>query len=314
MFSIQLGSGPVVDLPPGLKVLNGIFEAVSTRTAGFSCVNLAALHPAVRFSYMVMMYISVFPIAISVRRTNVYEEKSLGVYGGNDIDEQAAGSDLSYVGAHLRRQLSFDLWYIVIGFFIINITEGGRLMAGDFTQFDVLFEVVSAYGTVGMSIGYSGVNASLSSQFSVLGKLVIIAMVIRGRHRGLPYGLDRAILLPSESLNATEAADDARMARLVSHTSASTAVHRSPSVSGRHRRMSGDHGNILASLLHPGPAVPADPPVTDLRKRSPDTCAISEEPEPYATRISSRRTEPGASRRFAPTFSLDRPRTSAGND
>ncbi|KAK3301978.1 cation transport protein-domain-containing protein [Chaetomium strumarium] len=311
---LDLGRSPVVDLPAGLKVLNGVFEAVSTRTAGFSCVNLAALHPAVRFSYMVMMYISVFPIAISVRRTNVYEERSLGVYSKNDIDEQAAGSDLSYVGAHLRRQLSFDLWYIVIGFFIINITEGARLMAGDFTQFDVLFEVVSAYGTVGMSIGYTGVNASLSSQFSVLGKLVIIAMVIRGRHRGLPYGLDRAILLPSESLNATEAADDARMARHVSHTSATTGAARSSSVGGRHRAMSGDHGNILTSLLHPGPAVPADPHMTDLGLRFSDTGAMSEEPESYATRVSSRRTEPGVSRRFDPTLSLDRPRTSAGNE
>ncbi len=65
-----------------------------------------------------MMYISVFPIAISVRRTNVYEEKSLGIYNKHEIDEQTNSTDLSYVGAHLRRQLSFDLWYIFIGFFI----------------------------------------------------------------------------------------------------------------------------------------------------------------------------------------------------
>jgi Trk-type K+ transport system membrane component len=29
---------------------------------------------------MIMMYISVFPVAISIRRTNVYEERSLGIY------------------------------------------------------------------------------------------------------------------------------------------------------------------------------------------------------------------------------------------
>src|SRR3954447_10043834 len=108
----QLGSKALGDIPTaGLKVLNGFFEAASTRTAGFSCVSLADLHPGVQVSYMIMMYISVFPIAISVRRTNVYEEQSLGIYGGgrDDVDEQADGSDLSYVGAHLRRQLSFDL-------------------------------------------------------------------------------------------------------------------------------------------------------------------------------------------------------------
>ncbi len=250
---------------------------------------------------MVMMYISVFPIAISVRRTNVYEEKCLGVYHSHDIDDTAAQSDLSYVGSHLRRQLSFDLWYIVVGFFIILIAEGNKLMANDFSIFAVLFEVVSAYGTVGMSLGYPTVNASLCSQFTVVGKLVLIAMMIRGRHRGLPYGLDRAILLPSESLNATEAADaDARMARHTSHTSATGP--RASSL-GRHISITGDH-NILTSLLHPGPAIPVDPP-QDLHRRSMDRDrgAGVEDAEPYATRVSSRRTEGGGQgvvRRFDP--------------
>ncbi len=57
---------------------------------------------------MIMMYISVFPIAISVRRTNVYEEKSLGIYRKTELEDQAYGSDLEYVRAHLRQQLSFD--------------------------------------------------------------------------------------------------------------------------------------------------------------------------------------------------------------
>jgi Trk-type K+ transport system membrane component len=36
-----------------------------------------------------MMYISIFPVAISIRRTNVYEEKSLGIYAHED-DENAS--------------------------------------------------------------------------------------------------------------------------------------------------------------------------------------------------------------------------------
>jgi hypothetical protein len=306
----------VVDLPAGIKVLNGIFEAVSTRTAGFSCVNLAQLHPAVQFSYMVMMYISVFPIAISVRRTNVYEEKSLGVYSSNDVDEAANQSDLSYVGSHLRRQLSFDLWYIVLGFFVINIVEGKKIMRDEFSMFAVLFEVVSAYGTVGMSLGHPSINASLCAKFSVAGKLVLIAMMIRGRHRGLPYGLDRAILLPSESLNAREAADASdRMARLQSHTSAATGGARAPSIGRRKSIVTSEHGNLLTSLLHPGPAVPVlDSVMSGLHRRSTNTTDVDEEPEPYATRITSRRTEPGVTRRWDSSFFTPRPRTSGGED
>lgn len=158
------------------------------------------------------MYISVFPVAISVRRTNVYEEKSLGIYSSSSQDEEDDDDEKepSYVGAHLRRQLSFDLWYIFMGLFIIAIAEGKHLQNTNeyaFTVFSCLFEIVSAYGTVGLSLGYPNINASFSAEFSVVSKLVIIAMQIRGRHRGLPYELDRAILLPSENLHKNEDED-----------------------------------------------------------------------------------------------------------
>ncbi|KAK4502060.1 hypothetical protein PRZ48_007871 [Zasmidium cellare] len=204
---LDLNETVVEDMPAGIQVLNGWFQATSTRTAGFASVTLSELHAAIQVSYMVMMYISVFPIAISVRRTNVYEEKSLGIFGG---EEDGGEESQSYVSQHLRRQLSFDLWYIFLGLFIICIVEGDRIANTNqyaFTTFSVLFEIVSAYGTVGLSLGYPGINASFSAEFRVISKLIIIAMMIRGRHRGLPYALDRAILLPSEKLQQKEAED-----------------------------------------------------------------------------------------------------------
>lgn len=270
----------MADLSAGIKVLDGAFQAFSTRTAGFSCVNLAELHPGVQTSYLIMMYISIFPIAISVRRTNVYEEKSLGIYEGHEEteDHEPAGS-LSYVGAHLRRQLSFDLWYIFIGFFILSISEGTRIQNGDFNMFSVLFEIVSAYGTVGLSLGYPGINASLSSQFTTVGKLVVIAMQIRGRHRGLPYGLDRAVLLPSEHRFRQEAEEQALpKARTLPRRNSAVSVATTSGRSirrGRSKSIDANHldrknSNLLTSFLHPGPAVPhpprrvmSDPAVTD---------------------------------------------------
>ncbi|KAE8375434.1 cation transport protein-domain-containing protein [Aspergillus bertholletiae] len=220
---LDLNDSAVTSLSTGIKILDGLYQAACTRTAGFSVVSISELHPAVQVSYMIMMYISVFPIAISLRRTNVYEEKSLGIYPSEDDDNEENQTPPSYIGAHLRRQLSFDLWYVFLGLFIITIVEGGRLQRQDdysFQIWSVLFEVVSAYGTVGLSMGYPGVNASFASQFQTLSKLVIIAMQIRGRHRGLPYSLDRAILLPSEALNHHEIADmERRMRRRASSLS-----------------------------------------------------------------------------------------------
>ena len=149
-----------------------------------------------------------------------------------------------------------------MGFFIIAISEGSRLQSGDpaFTMFSILFEIVSAYGTVGLSLGYTGIDASLSAEFGIIAKLVIIAMQIRGRHRGLPYELDRAILLPSEHLQEKEQADAMQLAR---RRSSLATVDRNALVSSgtakmedRGRSRSRKGSNFLGTLLHPGPTIP----------------------------------------------------------
>ncbi|RLV95413.1 Low-affinity potassium transport protein [Spathaspora sp. JA1] len=203
---VDLKDSSLASVPVGYRVLGGLFQAFCTRTVGFTVMDLSQLHAAVQVSYMVMMYISVLPLAISIRRTNVYEEQSLGVYakGENHDNENENDPDTpsNYVGAHLRNQLSYDIWYIFLGLFIICLAEGGRLRQQDFrfSVFSILFEIISAYGTVGMSLGYPNVDTSLSGQFTVISKLVIVAMMIRGRHRGLPYTIDRAIMLPDAEM------------------------------------------------------------------------------------------------------------------
>ncbi|PHH90269.1 hypothetical protein CDD83_4139 [Cordyceps sp. RAO-2017] len=291
---LDLGTEPIVQLPLRNRVVIGFFQAASTRTAGFSAVNMSDLHPAMPVLYMIMMYISVFPIAISIRRTNVYEEQSLGVYQERTTDDDADASALSYVGSHLRRQLSFDLWYVFLGFFILAISEGDKIRAHKFDMFAVLFEVVSAYGTVGLSMGAAGINASLSSQFTVVGKLVIIAMQIRGRHRGLPYGLDRAVLLPSESRFRKEAEEaEAVLARVNTGVSgaAGTGLQRQRtnpvSVRSRSReRDRGNNSNLISQFLHPGPVVHRDTAVSHQRNRSIDSYAASLGPRTHTEPVS----------------------------
>lgn len=209
-----------------------------------------------------MMYISIFPIAISVRRTNVYEERSLGVY--QNPDEEPEGNP-SYISSHIRRQLSYDLWYIFLGFFVISIIEGQRLGNVDdprFSMFALLFEIVSAYGTVGLSLGYPDRNQSFSVVLKPLSKLVIVAMQIRGRHRGLPYALDRAILLPSERRQQEEEAlAAARMPRRPSVTSmpgsgTGTGFQRTRTRSVERGRLAPPGVSLFNSFLGPGPAMP----------------------------------------------------------
>ncbi|KAK9462234.1 cation transport protein-domain-containing protein [Lipomyces oligophaga] len=319
---LDLRSSELDGWDAGKRILDGLFQAFSTRTAGMTVVDLSTLHPAVQVSYLVMMYISVMPVAISVRRTNVYEEQSLGIYRAHDSDdeddEEESDSDYSegaiesesdnedlvdekngrrpgtgprrrssmsiraahqqakqrhrekkeqkkkknsFVTNHLRRQLSFDLWYIFLGLFIICIAEGGKIQDRDrydFTVFSCFFEIVSAYGTVGLSLGYPNTTTSFSAQFTTISKLVIIAMMLRGRHRGLPYTLDRAVLLPSDKLEAKDRSQDLRMQRNRTTRSFSTyhtTGHNGHNVGGRIYSLRGNDtgaGNGEEGFQHGG--------------------------------------------------------------
>ncbi|KFY91397.1 hypothetical protein V498_05481 [Pseudogymnoascus sp. VKM F-4517 (FW-2822)] len=142
---LDLNNAAVNDLPMGPRILSAIFQAASSRHTGAATLNLAKVNPAVQFSLVVMMYIAIFPIAISIRASNTYEEKALGIYGVEESPNETKGS--SYIMAHIRNQLSFDLWYIFLGTFCICIAESDKIMDDSdpaFALFPLFFEVVSA--------------------------------------------------------------------------------------------------------------------------------------------------------------------------
>jgi hypothetical protein len=75
-----------------------------------------------------------------------------------------------------------------LGIIIILIAgfERNQLIVNnmDFTYFKIFFEVASAFGNVGLSLGYPELSVSFSAMFSVPSKLLIIGVMIMGRHRG----------------------------------------------------------------------------------------------------------------------------------
>ena len=210
------------------------------------------------------MYISVYPVVITMRNSNVYEERSLGIYAdepqpaskppfANDVDERGGGLKRSntfttikrvlssshnnannsnlgsggqesrsyFVRQQLRGQLAHDIWWIVLAVLFICITETSQFESDpvDYSVFNVLFEVVSAYGCVGISVGLPNVAYSFCGGWHTLSKLILCAVMLRGRHRGLPVAIDRAVLLPGEHLGMAEE-EDARIRADRARTSA----------------------------------------------------------------------------------------------
>ena len=117
-----------------------------------------------------------------------------------------------FVHQQLRSQLSHDLWWVALAVLFIAIAESDHYSKQPvaFSTFNIIFEVVSAYGCVGLSVGYPGKNYSFCGAWHPISKLILAAVALRGRHRGLPVAIDKAIMLPSESLAWAEEEDAAR--------------------------------------------------------------------------------------------------------
>ncbi|CAO2649843.1 Nn.00g011350.m01.CDS01 [Neocucurbitaria sp. VM-36] len=191
---LNIGMSDVDALPTGTRILDGLFQATGLRTSGAYIISFSALAPACLVAYLVIMYISSYPMVLTLRKTNTYEERSIGL---EEHDSSAAG-----IASHLQKQLAYDIWFQFFAFFLVCVIERGHILRADpgFDVFSILFEVTSAYGTVGLSTGIPGKDYSLSGSFASLSKVVMLFVMVRGRHRGLPLAIDRSILLPGEEL------------------------------------------------------------------------------------------------------------------
>ena len=123
---LDLDNPAVNDLPMGPRILSALFQAASSRHTGTATLNLALVNPAVQFSLLTMMYIAVFPIAVSIRASNPEEGRTVGLWADDNKLNESSGKQ--YLLAHMQNQLSFDLWYIFLGTFLICLAEADRIM------------------------------------------------------------------------------------------------------------------------------------------------------------------------------------------
>ena len=222
------------EIEPSLRVIDGLFQAVAVRSGGFYVVSIPTLRISLQVLYVVMMYISVYPVVITMRNSNVYEERTLGIYSDDpgyaqynaEVTEKRRSffSSLTgfkrrvtgvedtkayFVRQQVRAQLAHDTWWLVLAIFLIMIIEGSQFEKDPavFSVFNVIFEVVSAYGTVGISVGVPWNAYSFCGAWHTLSKLILCAVMLRGRHRGLPVAIDKAVLLPGEKLGRAEEED-----------------------------------------------------------------------------------------------------------
>ncbi|CEM02411.1 unnamed protein product [Vitrella brassicaformis CCMP3155] len=181
--------------------LVGFFQSVSTRTAGFNAVDIGQTSTGMLVVWVFMMFVAVYPFELTLRtsasiklrqdaqrRSLVLEYAPVQVVS---VAELAAAGDHQML-TPARRLMALCLKDTsIIYMCVLVITLADNQMLHHNQLFAVLFEVISAYGTVGLSI--SDTNLALSASLSTFSKLVLCFVMLLGRHRGLPSHFDSSV-------------------------------------------------------------------------------------------------------------------------
>lgn len=181
------------------RILATVFQAVSTRTAGFSVVDLSRLSPASAFVFCVCMWISTCPVVSVIRSTaRIDDGRVVSEYFLGEVNKQAQ-KDAESVKQQLNNFLGQNMAKLVVMFYLILLSEQyntDHSKVRDFRMSFIIFEFCSAYGTVGLSM--SNQPWSRSGDWSASARLILMMVMFLGRLRGLPESIDPAVRFVNE--------------------------------------------------------------------------------------------------------------------
>jgi trk/ktr system potassium uptake protein len=172
LFVLEYGNPATLGgLTPGQQLLSAFFHAVMPRSGGFSTVTIPALTEGALAIIIVLMFIGAAPAStgggIKVTTFSTLLAAIVSTVRGRPQTE-AFGREVPQTVIY--RALTIALLAVALvmsAAIVLTITEGTSLTIA-------LFEVVSAFATVGLSAG-------LSTALTPLGKLVLILLMFIGR-------------------------------------------------------------------------------------------------------------------------------------
>lgn len=156
----------------GGKILAAFFQSVTTRTAGFNTIDLTAMHESSIFIMIILMFMGASPastgggVKTTTLATIVLSVRAF-INGKEDIEVANRRIGPSIVKKSVGI-FAIGVTVVVFGTLIVSVTDP------DFSLVEVGFEVVSAFATVGLSIGGS-------PNLSILGKIFIMLFMFMGR-------------------------------------------------------------------------------------------------------------------------------------
>ncbi|MGL5123967.1 MAG: TrkH family potassium uptake protein [Fusobacteriaceae bacterium] len=161
------------------KIIAAFFQSVTTRTAGFNTISIGLMRPGTIFLFCILMFIGASPGStgggIKTTTLGVLAFYVIGVVKGK---ENIAIYNRRIDWSILNRALAILVMSILyIGIIILII-----LTVDKFAFDQVVFEVISAYATVGLTMG-------ITPELNLISKILIIITMFVGRLGPMTFAL-----------------------------------------------------------------------------------------------------------------------------
>lgn len=180
MMIIFLSDGRIAEVPPAKRLMMAFFQSMTAfTTVGFNTYGINEMMPAPLFFLILLMVVGASPSGTgggmkTTTLTALYAQLRCTFRGKQD-----AVFLHRIIPPHRLKVANSNFFFYVL---VICVGTYLLLLVQEQPPFEVLFEVISALGTVGLSMGLTG-------ELTDLGKIWIIVLMFIGRVGPLSLGI-----------------------------------------------------------------------------------------------------------------------------
>ena len=183
---------------PGTRILASLFSSVTARTAGFNTVDTAALTGGSKILTVVLMFIGGSPgsTAGGIKTTTIFV-LLINLFSGISTGKGGSVFKRRFEEDAVRKASFVFLLNLLLGLVACFIILAVNNLAFE----DVVFEVFSAIGTVGMSTG-------ITRDLNIVSRVIIMILMFCGRIGSLSFALSfmqnkksAPVYYPSENIS-----------------------------------------------------------------------------------------------------------------